>query len=308
VDELRTAVERNQVEGGLLIPAGYDARVRAGETVEVSYLARPTDTSRELEIAVRAVLDEQDATVRAARFAVQEGRIGTFEEGLDRARQVAAAIPRVSVDARTPDGTTSLGTFAAGAAQELVLFVFLTSLSASSMLIETRRYGITRRMMASPTGVRTILIGEALGRYAIALVQGILIVVGTAVLFQVAWGNPATTGLVVLLFGLAATGAAMVMGSVLRSAAQAGAVGVFLGLVLAALGGCMVPLEIFPPLMARIAHLIPHAWAIDALTASIADGAGPAGVMTELLVLAGYATGLLILAAGLLRRAMVSHA
>jgi ABC-2 type transport system permease protein len=132
--------------------------------------------------------------------------------------------------------------------------------------------------------------------------------VGTAVLFQVAWGNPATTGLVVLLFGLAATGAAMVMGSVLRSAAQAGAVGVFLGLVLAALGGCMVPLEIFPPLMARIAHLIPHAWAIDALTASIADGAGPAGVMTELLVLAGYATGLLILAAGLLRRAMVSHA
>jgi ABC-2 type transport system permease protein len=98
------------------------------------------------------------------------------------------------------------------------------------------------------------------------------------------------------------------MGSVLRSAAQAGAVGVFLGLVLAALGGCMVPLEIFPPLMARIAHLIPHAWAIDALTASIADGAGPAGVMTELLVLAGYATGLLILAAGLLRRAMVSHA
>lgn len=100
----------------------------------------------------------------------------------------------------------------------------------------------------------------------------------------------------------------MVMGSVLRTAVQAGAMGVFLGLVFAALGGSMVPLEVFPPVMARIAHLIPHAWAIDALTASIADGAGPAGVATELLVLAAYAAGLLALATVLLRRAIVSHA
>ncbi|HEX6580923.1 MAG TPA: ABC transporter permease [Actinomycetota bacterium] len=307
-EALRTAVERAEVEGGVVIPGDYDARVRAGETVEVTYLARPTDTSRELEVAVRAVLDEQGATIRAARFALEEGSVATFEEGLERARRVASAIPRVSVDARTPGGTAGLGTFATGAAQELVLFMFLTSLSASSMLIETRRFGITRRMLASPTPVRSILVGEALGRYAIALVQGILIVVGTAILFQVEWGNLATTTAVVLLFGLAATGAAMVMGSVLRSAAQAGAMGVFLGLVFAALGGSMVPLEIFPPVMARIAHLIPHAWAIEALTASITDGTGPAGVATQLLVLAAYAVGLLAVATVLLRRAITSHA
>jgi ABC-2 type transport system permease protein len=112
----------------------------------------------------------------------------------------------------------------------------------------------------------------------------------------------------VLLFGLAATGAAMVMGSVLRSAAQAGAMGVFLGLVFAALGGSMVPLEIFPPLMARIAHLLPHAWAIEALSASISDGTGPSGVATQLLVLAAYAAGLLAVATVLLRRVITSHA
>jgi linearmycin/streptolysin S transport system permease protein len=305
---LRTAVERNAVEGGVVIPTGYDERIRAGGTVEVTYLARPTDTSRELEVAVRAVLDEQGAEIRAARFAFQEGNVATFEEGLERARRIARTIPRVSVESRTPSGGSGVGTFAIGAAQELVLFMFLTSLSASSMLIETRRLGITRRMLASPTSVRSILIGEALGRYAIALVQGILIVLGTSLLFRVDWGNLATTSAVVLLFGLAATGAAMVMGSVLRNAAQAGAMGVFLGLVFAALGGSMVPLEVFPPLMARIAHLIPHAWAIDALTSSIADGTGPAGVATELLVLAAYAVGLLAIATVLLRRAITSHA
>ena len=110
-----------------------------------------------------------------------------------------------------------------------------------------------------------------------------------------------TTVLVVLLFGLAATGAAMVMGSVLQNASQAGAMGVFLGLVLAALGGCMVPLEIFPPLMYRIAHLFPHAWAIEALNDSIAVGAAPSQVATDLWVLAAYAIALLAVATVLRR-------
>ncbi|MFN8232625.1 MAG: ABC transporter permease [Actinomycetota bacterium] len=194
-----------------------------------------------------------------------------------------------------------------GAAQELVLFVFLISLSASSMLIETRRLGVSRRMKASPTPVRTILLGEALGRYAIALVQALPIVLGTVALFRVQWGNLLTTGLVVLLFALTATGAAMLMGSVLHNAEQAGSMGVFLGLILAALGGCMVPLDVFPPLMFRIAHLIPHAWAIEALNDSIATDASPAQVSTELAVLAVYAAGLLVVATVLLRRSLTTR-
>ena len=102
--------------------------------------------------------------------------------------------------------------------------------------------------------------------------------------------------------------AAMLMGSVLRNAAQAGAMGVFLGLVLAALGGAMVPLEVFPPVMNTIAHLLPHAWAIEALTSSITQGAGPADVATSLLVLAGYGATLLAIATVLLRRTIVRHA
>jgi len=302
-EALRIAVERGLIEGGVIVPAGYDERVRAGETVPVTAIARPSGSSQELQATLEGVVAEQNVVVRAARFAVAEGAAGTFEAGLARAEAAADAMPAIEVSRRTA-GTAVLGTFESGAAQELVLFMFLTSLSASSMLIETRRYGVSTRMLASPTPVGTILVGETLGRYAIALVQGLLIVIGTVLLFQVDWGNLLTTALVVLLFGLTATGAAMVMGSVLRNAEQAGAVGVFLGLVLAALGGCMVPLEIFPPLMYRIAHLIPHAWAIEALNDSIATGAGPARVASDLWVLAGFAAGLLTVATVLLRRTL----
>ena len=93
----------------------------------------------------------------------------------------------------------------------------------------------------------------------------------------------------------------------LQNAAQAGALGVFLGLVLAALGGCMVPLEVFPPVMNRIAHLIPHAWAIDALNASITTQAGPAQLLKELSVLAAYAAALLTGATLMLRRTLTAR-
>ncbi len=306
-DDLRSAVEKGDVEGGLVVPAGYDERIRAGETVPLTFIARPGGTGTELQIVVNGVVDQQSVVVRAARFAVSEGAAAGFAEALTAAEALERNVPTVDVTARTAGGE-QIGTFQAGAAQELILFVFLTSLSASAMLIETRRLGVTRRMLASPTSVRTILVGETLGRYAIALVQGLLIVVGTVLLFRVDWGNPLTTGLVVVLFSLAATGAAMVMGSVLKNAAQAGAMGVFLGLVLAAIGGCMVPLEIFPPTMFRIAHLFPHAWAIEALNGSIATGAGPAEVSTDLAVLAAYAIALLSVATVLLRRSITAHA
>jgi ABC-2 type transport system permease protein len=306
-EALRRAVERGQIEGGLVIPAGYEDRIRAGDTIPLSVLARPSGSGQELQTTVGAVVDEQSVLVRAARFAVSEGTAGGFADGLSLAEDLAATFPRVEVIARTAGGE-NIGVFETGAAQELILFVFLTSLSASAMLIETRRFGVTRRMLASPTSVRTILVGETLGRYAIALVQAVLIVGGTVVLFRVQWGNRVTTGLVVVLFALTATGAAMLMGSVLRNAEQAGAMGVFLGLVLAALGGCMVPLEIFPPLMYKIAHLIPHSWAIEALNDSIATGAGPAEVSTELTVLAVYALALLAVATILLRRTITQRA
>lgn len=307
VGALRTAVERGEVEGGLVIPADYDERIRAGDTVPLTYQARSSGAGQELQTTVSAVVDEQSIEVRAARFTLAEGAASGFDEALARARAVAVGLPGVEVR-RTAGGESDVGTFATGAAQELILFIFLTSLSASAMLIETRRLGITRRMLASPTPVRTILVGETLGRYAIALVQGVLIVVGTVLLFQVDWGNPLTTGLVVVLFALAATGAAMVMGSVLKNAAQAGAMGVFLGLVLAAIGGCMVPLEIFPPGISRIAHFTPHAWAIEALNASIATSATPAEVAPDLTVLALYAAGLLAVATVVLRRTITQRA
>jgi ABC-2 type transport system permease protein len=304
---LRDAVARGALDGGLVIPDGYDTRVRAGETVPLDYAARPSSGGEQLRLTVASVVDEQGVAVRAARVAVAGGSQPDYAAAYAAARAATEVVPSVAVSSSVAGATADDYTIANGAAQELVLFVFVTSLSASAMLIESRRLGCSRRMLASPTPVRDILLGEGLGRYAIALLQAVLIVLGTAALFHVAWGNLVTTGLTIALLAATATGAAMLMGSVLHNEQQAGALGVFLGLALAALGGAMVPLEIFPPTIERIAHVTPHAWAIQALDEAMA-GATPADVAGKLAVLAVYAIVLLVGATILFRRTLTGRA
>ena len=301
---LVSAVERGQAEAGLIVPDGYTDAIRAGETVELPYVARPAGVGADARLIVAAVVDEQSIELRAARFASQERRVA-FADALAEAQDVMPTIQRVEV-AATSAGGSSVRRFDYGAAQELILFVFIVSLSASSMLIESRRLGVSRRMLSTPTAARTIVVGETLGRFAIALFQGVVIVVVTALLFGVDWGDPVATGAVVVAIAAVGTGAAMLMGSVLENANQAGSLGVFFSLVLAALGGCMVPLEVFPGTMRTLAHVTPHAWAIDAFGEILGDGAGLRAVLPNLGVLSLYAATLLALATVLFRRRLTA--
>jgi ABC-2 type transport system permease protein len=98
----------------------------------------------------------------------------------------------------------------------------------------------------------------------------------------------------------------MLFGAFFSNDQQAAAVGTFAGLALAALGGCMVPLEIFPDTMQTVARATPHAWALEALDELIVDNGGVGQILAPLGVLAAFAAVLLALAATRLYRAMVS--
>lgn len=304
-DAMREAVLLGDLEGGFVIPRSYDADLRDGRPVEIPWVSLPTGAGGDLSLIVASVVDQQSSLVNAARLAQESGAADSFDEALARARAASETIPIVEVRTSTAGNPEGSG-LSTAAAQELTLFVFVTSLSAASMLVESRRLGVSRRMIASPTSIATVLTGEALGRFAIALLQGLLIVLGSTVLFGIDWGNLGTVVLSVALLSLAATGAAMLFGALMRSEQQAGAVGVFVGLALAALGGSMVPLEIFPPVMERIAHLTPHAWALGAMDDAITRGATPAEAWRDLTVLAIYGVVLFAAAVPLFRRSLTS--
>jgi ABC-2 type transport system permease protein len=159
-------------------------------------------------------------------------------------------------------------------------------------------------MLSTPTPARTVLLGEALGRLAIAVTQALLIIVGSIVVFGVDWGDPPAAILLVLAFCLVGSGAGMLLGSSLGNEEQATAVSLLLGLGLAALGGSMVPLEVFPATMRAIAHLTPHAWGNDGFSELLRHGGGVSDVLPDVGVLLAWAAALLTIATWRLRRTL----
>ena len=306
LDELRSGVEDGDLEFGLLIPPGYDARLRAGEHVELTLVARPEGLFAALGQGIEAAAARQSARVRAARVTSEFAAIG-FDEALEQARVAQEAMSGISVEQVTSGEATfpSIGNpFALGAQSQTVLFMFLTSMTAATQLLLTRQLGVSRRMLATPTAVRSILLGELLGRFSIAMLQGVFIVVVSALLFGVSWGNLLGASVVVVLFALVGTGAAMVVGVFATDPDQAGSIGVVAGMILGALGGAMVPGELFPEPIATISRLTPHYWAIDAFRDLVFYQAAVTEIVAQLAVLAAYALVLVGIGTWGLRRSL----
>ncbi len=264
-------------------------------------------TSRTAVQQVRVVLD---------RLSSEQGQLAALtSRGIERSDALAAleraqglvAAPRLEVE-RVDDLAEQfegLGQFDFGAAGQLLLFVFLSSLTGATALIQARRLGVVSRTLATPVSTMLVLLGHTLGRFAIALVQGAYIMLASAALFDVNWGTTWISLVVLVLFSLVSAGAAMLLGATMDNEGAAAGLGVGAGLVLGALGGSMMPLELFPSTLRAVSRLTPHAWANEALAQIQRRGGGLADVAPQLAVLAAMAAALLVLGAWALRRSLV---
>lgn len=300
------AVSRAAVDAGVVLPEGLDAALQAGDSVHIGFVSRPSGTGPQLRNVVESVLAQQNEVIASARVVADDSRL-KYGAALELARILRTQIPGVTVETETAgEGLfpESLGQFDLGASSQLVLFMFLTTLAGSAALIQSRQLGVSRRILSTPTSIRTMIAGETLGRFGVALVQGLYIMVATLLVFRVNWGSAAGALAIVILFALVGAGAATLMGAIFRNDQQAGGTGVVLGLVLAALGGAMMPLELFSATMQRVAHVTPHAWALDGFAELVRRDGTLIDILPELGVLAAYAAVLLALAGWRLQRTL----
>lgn len=305
------AVRRGSLAAAIVVPDGYSAAAEDGTLLPVRLVLRPGSDVAALRGVVEAVLGPRAAVLEAARGAA--GLLADADPAQLRrtAEQLRGVVPRVEVTTATVGGGggleeefAGLGQFDLGASSQLFLFVFLTSLAGSAAVIQTRQFGVATRMRATPTPVGAILAGLVGGRFVVAVLQAVYIVVASRLLFGVDWGDPLATTVLVGLFCLVAAGAAVILGAVFRNDSQAGGAGVGLGLVLAALGGSMVPLEVFPEGARRVAMATPHGWANTAMAELVRRDGGVGDVLTEYAVLAAMAAVTLLVGTWLLRRAL----
>lgn len=305
VDELRNLVERGRLEAGVVIPDGFGAALSGTGDVSVTYLATTGALTSGVRAPIDAAIAKLAAITTAARVAAGSG--GSIAAARPVAESLYDTVPGITIEARTVGEAGMFAGFSGftfGASTQLVLFMFLTSMTAAGRLVWTRKIGVSRRMVSTPTSVATIVAGEALGRFAVAMLQAGYIIAVSSLVFGVSWGDPIAAGALITLFGVVAAGVALLVGALARTPDQASSMGVFVGLAMGALGGSMIPFQIMPPLMQNVARLLPQSWTLLGIQSLIRDGGGIASVAPNLAVLAVWAVGVMALASWRFRKAI----
>lgn len=194
-------------------------------------------------------------------------------------------------------GKRSIPQMAAQAsAGQLIIWVFIPLLATSELFAYERANGTLRRLLTTPTPKATYLLGTITGQLGVGLFQMLLLVAFGVFVLHVPWGQ-SLSGLVALLFsfGLASVAFGTLLGTFVRSTGQANGLSIILGMTMGLLGGCMMPLEFFPPAVRTAVHVLPVTWAMEGMTDLTMRGQGLAGVLPEAAALLGFAIVFFIL-------------
>ncbi|NJC96698.1 MAG: hypothetical protein C3F07_06365 [Anaerolineales bacterium] len=286
-----------------IIPAGIDIESLLNGSAQVELLQQPNNLNA--TIAERAVLTairrvsssisaaQNAVNVREAKqaFASDAEKQTFFEESLEMAQSIQADAPeRVTViEGTTPDEidydprtNTSAG--------QLITWVFIPLFGISALFASEREEGTLRRLLTTPSRKATFLFGTIAGQVGMALIQMFLLVGFGILVMKLNWGRE-PLALFVLLFASAVAAAAFgtTLGTFIKTAGQAVGLSIMFGMLFALLGGCMYPLELFPPAIQNAVRILPTTWAMEGMLDLGLRSGGMMEILPEAGVLLGFA-------------------
>ncbi len=179
----------------------------------------------------------------------------------------------------------------------LVMFIFMAAAFTALTIAEERESGMLERMATSGARPTAIISGKFLSSMYRGVIQVIILGVFGVLAFNISLGEvPAATAVVALLMALASSAFGVLLASFARSARVATPAAVLVSLVAAPLGGSWWPLFILDDWMRDLALITPHGWANTAFNRLMLFGGDFGSVAYEMLALAGFALGFILIA------------
>jgi hypothetical protein len=267
----------------LTLPPDLTGKVQRGERAELVWRREPDDgpgpEQDRIRVARVAYTLLADVVVAGVRHGgVSEGALASLDAA---PRHVTLNVAPAGERPVIPTG------FAQAVPGTLVMFTLMILLTSGGItLVLDRRQGLLRRLASAPVSRRDVVLGKAVARVGLAVLQiAFGMTIGT-LLFAMDWGPDLPMLCVVLLvwaFLCAMLG--LLAGNVARSEGQAVALGIVGSMVLAALGGCWWPIEIVPEWMQTLASCLPTGWTMQALHQLVTFRNGPASALGDLALL-----------------------
>lgn len=302
--EARRQVDADQAAAAIIIPAGFTGSIipaagalPAGEVVRVELYTNPT---RPTSVGVlRSILDEFMSQVEVGRVGGQVAVTQLISQGLIQpqdAAAIGAALGARQAEANGRGTAITLKSTASGnavasfdplaymAPAMALMFLMFTATNGGRTLLTERNQGTLPRLLISPTTSAQVLGGKTTGIYFTGVAQMLILILASALLFQLRWGAPFAVLLLILAAVAGATGWGMLITALARTPGQVSTIGSAITLTFGILGGSFISTESMPVWFQALSKITPNAWALDGFT-TLARGGNLAGILVPVAAL-----------------------
>ncbi len=299
LDEIRSLVQKGEVDGGIVIPSNFTSSIMSGEQGTVIIV---TDQSNpQISATMQAVLNgvfDQMGTMLAQQ------RVQSLNPAINASTALAIVKPYdVKTEGAVSGHSSYFDFIAPGIMAMTVMMSVMTGLPAA--ISQEKEVGTLDGMMVAPINRLSIILGKTLAQTARGLLQGVLILALSVVLFGVN-----IQGNILLVFGLLLLGvfSFVGLGVVITSFAKDQETAMMLMMTLMFpmmfLSGVFFPIKQMPWYMQDVSKFLPLTYASTALRKVMVLGAGIPEIATELTVLIVFGVIMTAIAVPVFRRAM----
>jgi ABC-2 type transport system permease protein len=275
-EQLKDTLRSERHAFAIGIAAGYGTALsdaNAALSSSVTLFVAP-DTSKQTEMIFQGSLRETLARERLNALFAPLAMLSRAQGGADIAFDSQTAQPSVEYLYRA-NAVAGQVSQAPSAVQQsvpawLVFGAFFIVIPLSNTLIRERQQGTARRLRTLPIGQGVLLAGKLAPYFVVNQLQVVLMLLAGLFLVPALGGealqlNGSMWALAAIggAISFAAIGYALLIASVARTTEQASLLGGAGNLILAAIGGILVPKFVMPEGMQTLANFSPMAWGLD---------------------------------------------
>lgn len=313
-DAARQAIRDGRYALALVLPQGFGERLLAparvdGQATEPLTLLLDPTLNPALQLAFRNQTGAALGTLRADELTRRAGKLFGLPVAADTAErdwpdEIVSIAVQNDRSIRPPSSVQQ------NVPAWLVFAMFFVVIPISAILIAERQQGTLQRLAAMGLPFRFVLLGKLLPFFVVNQIQAVSMVAVGIWAVPLFGGEalvmPAGIGLfhcwlVAAAVSLAAVACALLVASLAQTTQQSTIVGGIGNILMAAIGGIMVPKFMMPGAMQTLAEWSPMAWALNGFhTVMLRDG-GFSAILPDLLKLLACAA-LAIAAASWLNR------
>lgn len=279
--QLKDQLKQQAISTGVIIPREFSDHIILGEDSEIEIISLPS-ASIQSSIVENVVLQfTQTASVNV--IAMQVSGFSNMDKDIPAMAEISTDSIDLVEEVAVKQEQKPVGSFQYYAVGMGVMFLLMTVITGVSAMIEEKEQDVYNRLLVSKLSNYQYLIGKFIGLLFMSSIQFLIIILGTRYLYGVYWGESmAGVAVVGFSFVFSVCGLGVLLGSLVKTEKTFNVAGMLGTQIMAAVGGSMVPLYIFPDWLNSVVKILPNALALQTLLELMSGGN-----MSEVLVEAG---------------------